>query len=218
MKRALVLLSLVISTAAMANGPHPIPGGPAAVSAKGLGVLSVVLGNLESLKEARKYGDQVLAVSAKTYTENTRYVVLVGTCTVDPAYICMGKATLTITRGFIPGHGTTNTAEVKELDGGLGSDKLPNALKDSTAAVVEALSNVPTDAQALSAHGNKVTKASSQFISPWFSRYSVTIRQCNGFTGMHCTSGATLGIEASSTHEGPMTHTTYTSTLSVLEN
>jgi hypothetical protein len=201
-----VLAALAVSSAQAE--PRIIPGAPLEVKGQGLALLDAVLAHPAELQDVARYGRKVLAVSAQQLTELTRYRVFVGTCTIDPARICIPKAVLEITRGWmIPGR-RVDTVDVRELPRPPHAP-VPGKLEDATAAVVETLLQLPADVRDLMSHGNSVFAASAQHISPYFSRYSVTVRRCTLGVAARCIGGARLAVQAKTTMDGIVPRTTY---------
>lgn len=206
---ALTSLVLLATSQAFASGSGPqiIPGGPIKLDHSQMNVLNTILGHADLLDDLAKYGNVVMDIQFRNISRNMQTRVYVGTCSFDPMHICTPKAVLVIDKGSImPGDATYNKAHLET------SDLYLNTSNDGSALsrLLQALMLNSRDTDEFTKAGNEVVQASLQFISPYFSRFQLTIERCIISRGQRlCLGGALLTMEATTKMNGAEPVTTY---------
>ena len=210
--KSFILFAILVSQVSNAN-PTIIPGGPITLSLESLDLVQPFLNHATELSTLVENGDELLSVSRKQYTETAIYSLVAGHCTIDPARICFPTRELNIELGFaLPGR-KTDRATIEVL--APHTPMIENSNNHYEAmSILTAAANVSSDVRSLMNHGNTLISAQIQFISPYFSRFNLLVKQCRReIEFATCSGGATLSISATTKYSGVTSVTSYSSDL-----
>lgn len=208
---SLVLLAVTSQALATDDRPCTLPSDLIVLDRGQKQILNNVFKHTDLLSDLAKHGKEVISIQFKQTSENSQTRVFVGSCTVDPAYICSTTAVLVIDEGFSLEDGPYHKAHLETS-----SSYDMNARESSVlSTLIEALMLNSKDAVELSKTGNRIVEASAQFISPDFSRFQATTRACmrDSHGRDHCLGGARLTLEATTKWNGVVPVTTFKTSL-----